>query len=68
MAKDQMCNFGNCLRSCEQGVVVTLRKPDEYGRVRAVFCSATHASASLRRLGKDRRELQEDPPLDWKTD
>lgn len=66
MAIDQICNYANCMETCERGVVVTLREPDRDGSRRAAFCCASHAAAALGCVAKDRSELFANIPRFWK--
>lgn len=61
------CQYGGCLDTCENGVVITLRRPTHDGDTKAEFCCASHAAASLVCLAGDRVEHVPVAPRYWKN-
>jgi hypothetical protein len=61
------CQYGNCLEDVgANGVTVSLRTKTGDDEVRAIFCSASHAAAALRRLALDRSEPLVEMPSRWR--
>lgn len=56
MRNPTTCQYASCMETCENGVVITLRKKTDDFETKAEFCCAAHASFALTRLAMDRRE------------
>lgn len=70
MARDLICNMGNCLETVgDNGIAVTLRRKDRYDAQRAVFCCARHAALAMLALAEERGEGADAIPVPryWKS-
>ena len=63
----KMCQYGDCLVTCENGVALTLRTATYEGDTKAEFCCVSHAAAALAKLAEDRKETVPPLPRWWKS-
>ena len=63
----KVCQYGNCVETCEAGIAITLHLASFEGDTKAEFCCVSHAAAALAKLAEDRKEVVPDAPRWWKS-